>query len=130
MLQTSKAFSGFSVANLDDAYHFYADKLGLKVERTDDMGGMLHLHISGNNNAILVYPKPDHQPAAYTILNFPVRDIVAAVKGLKERGVVFENYDGEYVQTDENDIHRNGGPLIAWFKDPSGNYLSVIEVEE
>lgn len=129
MLQSSKAFSGFSVANLDDAYHFYADVLGLKVDRTDDMGGMMHIHINGTNNPILVYPKPDHQAATYTILNFPVEDIVATVQELTARGVVFEHYDSEYVQTDEHGIHRNGGPLIAWFKDPSGNFLSVIEVD-
>ena len=92
------------------------------------MGGMMHIHIQGSNKPILVYPKLDHQPAIYIILHFPVADITATVQELAARGVMFEHYDSEYVQTDENGIHRNGRPLIAWFKEPSGNFLSIIEV--
>jgi predicted enzyme related to lactoylglutathione lyase len=116
------------MANLDDAYHFYAGLLGLKVDRTDDMGGMMHIHIQGSNKAILVHPKPDHQPATYIILHFQVADITATVQELAARGVMFEHYKSEYVQTDQNGIQRNGGPLLAWCKEPSGNFLSIIEV--
>ncbi|QXV67585.1 VOC family protein [Mucilaginibacter sp. 21P] len=127
MLKDSKAFSGFSVKDIDAAHKFYKETLGLDVEQHDDMGGMLTIHINGNDNGILIYPKPNHEPATYTILNFPVQDIVSVVRGLKERGVEFENYDTEYLKTDADSINRSGGPLIAWFKDPSGNFLSVIE---
>ena len=121
MFKHTKAFSGFSVNDLEKAKHFYGEILGLEV--SESMG--LELHIEGGNN-ILIYPKPNHTPATFTILNFPVTDIEKAVKELKERGITFESYE-DPIKTDENGIFRGGGPLIAWFKDPAGNILSVIE---
>ena len=88
--------------------------------------GLLTLHIAGDR-ATLVYPKEDHTPASFTILNFPVDDIETAVDGLAARGVEFERYAGTEIETDEKGIFRGGGPLIAWFKDPAGNVLSVIQ---
>lgn len=129
MLKESKAFSGFSVNDIDAAKDFYGETLGLQVDKNDEMGGMLTIHINGNSNNILVYPKPNHQPATYTILNFPVKDVEATVKELTARGVKFEIYDSEYLKTDEHGVSKgNGGPTIAWFKDPAGNFLSVIEI--
>ncbi|QHS54938.1 glyoxalase [Mucilaginibacter sp. 14171R-50] len=130
MLKDSKAFSGFSVNDIDKAKEFYGEVLGLQVDKTEDMGGMLNIHINGNSNSILVYPKPNHQPATYTILNFPVKDVEATVTELTARGVKFEIYDSEYLKTDERGVSKgNGGPTIAWFKDPAGNFLSVIETD-
>jgi catechol 2,3-dioxygenase-like lactoylglutathione lyase family enzyme len=119
----TKAFSGFSVDDLDRAREFYGETLGLDV---GGEGPGLTLEIAGGN-PIFIYPKRDHQPATFTILNFPVSDIEAAVDGLAERGVSFERYEGTELETDEKGIFRGGGPLIAWFKDPAGNVLSVIE---
>jgi predicted enzyme related to lactoylglutathione lyase len=124
MFGNTKAFSGFSVDDLEKAKNFYSEILGLKVTENDM--GILELHITGSNR-IIVYPKPNHTPATFTILNFPVDDIEKTVHTLKERGVVFENYDLEKFKTDEDGIFRGGGPLIAWFKDPAGNILSVLE---
>ncbi|NJP47171.1 VOC family protein [Actinacidiphila epipremni] len=121
MFGETKAFSGFAVDDVEAAARFYGDTLGLKVSRAN---GMLTLHIAGGRD-ILVYPKPDHVPATYTILNFPVVDIEAAVDELGRRGVRCEQY-GEPA-TDAKGIHRGGGPLIAWFTDPAGNVLSVLE---
>ncbi|KUN75483.1 VOC family protein [Streptomyces griseoruber] len=121
MFGTTKAFSGFSVDDLDAARTFYAGTLGLRVSEEN---GLLTLHIAGDRD-ILVYPKPDHAPATYTVLNFPVDDIEAAVDELTGRGVRFERYD--HLQADDKGIFRGGGPLIAWFTDPAGNVLSVIE---
>ncbi|MBB5397353.1 VOC family protein [Mucilaginibacter sp. AK015] len=130
MLKDSKAFSGFSVNDIDKAKEFYGEVLGLRVDKTEDMGGMLNIHINGNSNSILVYPKSNHQPATYTILNFPVKDVEATVTELTARGVKFEIYDSEYLKTDERGVSKgNGGPTIAWFKDPAGNFLSVIETD-
>ncbi len=120
MLADSKAFSGFAVPDLEQARRFYGDTLGLRVEEQD---GSLTLHLAGGRD-VLVYVKPDHTPATYTILNFPVDDIEATVDGLAERGVRFERYDG--FEQDERGILRGGGPPIAWFADPAGNILSVI----
>jgi predicted enzyme related to lactoylglutathione lyase len=100
MLKDSKAFSGFSVNDIDKAKDFYGETLGLQVDKDDEMGGMLTVHINGNDNNILIYPKPNHSPATFTILNFPVKDIEAAVKELKASGVQFESYDSEYLKTD------------------------------
>jgi predicted enzyme related to lactoylglutathione lyase len=124
MFKNSKAFSGFSVNDVQKAKAFYGQTLGVEVaEMPMDM---LELHIAGGTK-ILIYPKHDHTPASFTILNFPVDDVNAAVKQLKERGVRFESYD-EPIKTDEQGIHRaQGVPDIAWFKDPAGNILSVIE---
>ena len=122
MLADSRAFSGFAVDDLERAREFYGDTLGL---RTSEEHGLMTLHLAGDRPT-LVYPKPDHLPATYTILNFPVDDIEAAVNQLAERGVSFERYDG--FDQDEKGIARGqGGPPIAWFTDPAGNVLSVLE---
>ena len=122
MLADSKAFSGFAVKDLEEARAFYGDTLGLE---TSEGNGLLTLHLAGDRTT-LVYPKPDHQPGNYTILNFPVADIGAAVDGLAARGVEFERYEG--FEQDEKGIARAGGPPIAWFTDPSDNILSVLEM--
>ncbi|MER7407329.1 VOC family protein [Streptomyces sp. NPDC000070] len=121
MFGSTKAYSGFSVNDIDAAKKFYGDTLGLRVSEEN---GMLTLHIAGDRD-ILVYPKQDHTPATYTILNFPVDDIEAAVDELSRRGVRFERYD--HLKTDDKGIFRGGGPLIAWFTDPAGNVLSVLQ---
>jgi predicted enzyme related to lactoylglutathione lyase len=123
MFENTKAFSGFSVDDVPAAKKFYGETLGLKVSEQD---GLLFLHIAGDRDT-LVYPKPDHKPATFTILNFPVDDIEAAVDALAERGVEFEHYTGTEIEPDEKGIFRGGGPLIAWFKDPAGNVLSVLQ---
>ena len=122
MLRESKAFSGFATDDLDAAQAFYGDTLGLNVERWDEQ--LLALHLAGGRDT-LVYAKPDFVPATYTILNFPVADVEATVKELASRGVTFERYDG--FDQDEHGINRGEGPAIAWFKDPAGNILSVLE---
>jgi catechol 2,3-dioxygenase-like lactoylglutathione lyase family enzyme len=121
MFEHTKAYSGFSVDDIPKAKQFYGETLGLRVTEEN---GMLTLHIAGDRNT-LVYPKEDHTPATFTILNFPVDDIDKAVDELAARGVRFERYEG--AEQDEKGIHRGGGPLIAWFKDPAGNILSVIQ---
>jgi catechol 2,3-dioxygenase-like lactoylglutathione lyase family enzyme len=123
MLSESKAFSGFSVPDTEAARAFYGDTLGLEVSEDH---GILQIQLGGGHRAI-AYPKPDHQPAGFTILNFPVPDIEATVDELTARGVVFEKYEGTPMETDAKGIFRKGGPLIAWFTDPAGNVLSVIE---
>ena len=124
MLKNSNAFSGFSVDNLEKAKDFYGKVLGLDV--TESKMGVLELHINNGGSKILIYPKPNHTPATFTILNFPVSNIEKAVDDLTDAGVRFEQYDGD-LKTDEKGIFRGGGPLIAWFKDPAGNILSLIE---
>ncbi|MBX9363677.1 VOC family protein [Streptomyces massasporeus] len=121
MFGTTKAFSSFSVDDIDAARAFYADTLGLRVS---EKNGLLFLHIAGDRDT-LVYLKPDHTPATFTVLNFPVDDIEAAVDELARRGVRFERYD--HLKTDDKGIFRGGGPLIAWFTDPAGNVLSVLQ---
>jgi catechol 2,3-dioxygenase-like lactoylglutathione lyase family enzyme len=121
MFEDTKAFSGFAVDDIDKARAFYGETLGLK---TSDQHGLLFLHIAGDRDT-LAYPKPGHTPADYTILNFPVDDIEAAVDELTARGVSFERYDG--MPQDERGIMREGGPYIAWFRDPAGNVLSVLQ---
>ena len=123
MLRESKAFSGFAVPDVAAAKAFYGGVLGLDVSEAN---GMLTLHLAGDRDTI-VYPKPDHVPATYTILNFPVDDVEAAVDALTARGVEFQTYEGEDLATDAKGIMRQGGPLIAWFTDPAGNILSVIQ---
>jgi catechol 2,3-dioxygenase-like lactoylglutathione lyase family enzyme len=123
MLGDIKAFSGFSVDDTAKATQFYGETLGLQVSEDH---GILTLHIAGDRPTI-VYPKPNHTPASFTILNFPVGDIDAAVDALTERGVQFERYEGTPAETDEKGIFRGGGPLIAWFKDPAGNIMSVLQ---
>jgi predicted enzyme related to lactoylglutathione lyase len=121
MFGSTKAFSGFSVDDIAAAKRFYGETLGITVTEEN---GMLTLHIAGDR-PILVYPKENHTPATYTILNFPVDDIDKAVDQLTDRGVRFERYEG--MQADEKGIHRGGGPLIAWFTDPAGNILAVLQ---
>jgi catechol 2,3-dioxygenase-like lactoylglutathione lyase family enzyme len=123
MLENSKAFSGFAAGDLGKAKEFYTETLGLKV--TEDHG-LLTLHLAGGNN-VLIYPKPDHVPATFTVLNFPVADVDLAVDELSKRGVRFEKYNGPEIKTDKKGIMRGNGPTIAWFKDPAGNILSVLE---
>ena len=125
MFENTKAFSGFSVDDVSKAKQFYGETLGLKVSEDN---GMLTLHIAGARNT-LVYPKPNHTPASFTVLNFPVDNVETAVDELSARGVRFESYEGTDIETDEKGIFRGAGPLIAWFKDPAGNVLSVIEAE-
>lgn len=132
MLKSSKAFSGFSVDDIKKAKKFYGETLGIKVTE-QDMGEeymTLTLHIDGTNG-IFVYPKPNHTPATFTILNFPVDDIEKTVDELKKHGIEFEQYDEKYIKTDEKGIARGDGnsPDIAWFKDPAGNILSILKNE-
>ena len=126
MLANSKAYSGFAVDDIAKAREFYAETLGLKTSILDEENGLMQLDIAGDR-ATLVYRKPDLRPGNYTILNFPVADVDAAVDGLAERGVQFERYDG--FDQDQKGISRGNGPTIAWFKDPAGNILSVHEDE-
>jgi len=122
MLENSKAFSGFAAPDIGKAKEFYTKTLGLKVTEEH---GLLSLHLRGGNN-VLIYPKPDHVPATFTVLNFPVDDVDAAVDELNKRGVRLEKYNGPEIKTDEKGIMRGNGPTIAWFKDPAGNILSVL----
>jgi catechol 2,3-dioxygenase-like lactoylglutathione lyase family enzyme len=124
MFADSKAYSGFAVDDVKKAREFYGETLGLNTTVIDEENGLLSLDLAGDR-ATLVYEKPDLSPANYTILNFPVEDIDEAVDELTERGVRFERYDG--FEQDEKGISRGGGPNIAWFKDPAGNILSVLE---
>lgn len=121
MFAYTKAFSGFAVNDLEAAKKFYGDTLGLQ---TSERYGLLTLHLAGGRDT-LVYPKPDHVPATYTILNFQVDNIDTAVDELARRGVRLERYDG--LGQDEKGINRAGGPYIAWFKDPAGNILAVLQ---
>jgi catechol 2,3-dioxygenase-like lactoylglutathione lyase family enzyme len=125
MLGSTKAFSGFAVDDIGKARAFYEGTLGLEVSEED---GLLTLHLAGNRDT-LVYLKPDFVPATYTILNFAVDDVERAVDELTARGVRFERYDG--FEQDEKGISRDPqGPPIAWFTDPAGNILAVLEVPE
>jgi predicted enzyme related to lactoylglutathione lyase len=124
MFKHTKAFSGFSVNDIQKAKEFYGDKLGIEV--TEEMMGILVLHIEGSNK-IIIYPKPNHEPATFTILNFPVDDVEKTVDELIAKGIAFEQYDFGQIKTDEKGIMRGMGPTIAWFKDPAGNILSVID---
>jgi predicted enzyme related to lactoylglutathione lyase len=123
MLEASKAFSGFSANDIGKAKEFYGKTLRLKVSESH---GVLTLHLAGDNN-VLIYPKPNHVPATFTVLNFPVNDVDQAVDDLTKRGVRFEIYDLPDIKTDKKGIMRGKGPAIAWFKDPAGNILSVLE---
>jgi catechol 2,3-dioxygenase-like lactoylglutathione lyase family enzyme len=124
MLKDSKAFSGFSVDDLEAARGFYGDTLGLDATVFDEAMGLLSLDLA-TGARVMVYAKPTHQPATFTVLNFPVADVEKAVDDLAARGVSFERYDG--FDQDERGISRGPGPLIAWFTDPAGNVLSVLE---
>lgn len=122
MLGATKAISGFSVDDIASAKNFYSETLGLKV--TDEEMGLIRLHLAGGTE-ILVYPKPNHEPATYTILNFLVDDIDGTVDELTSRGVEFIKYDG--FPQEENGVMRGNGPDIAWFTDPAGNVISVLK---
>ncbi len=127
MFKDTKAFSGFSVNDMDKAKAFYAEVLGLEIK--DEGMGIISLQIAGSN-PIIIYPKSDHAPATFTILNFPVEDIDEAVDELTQKGVKFEHYSGD-LAPDEKGVLRglsnNMGPDIAWFKDPAGNILSILQ---
>ena len=124
MLSENKATSGFAVADLDAAREFYEDTLGLGVEVLDEEHGVAKLNLAGGDG-VLMYLSAGMTPASYTMLNFEVDDIDAAVDGLAERGVAFERYDG--FDQDEKGVARGPGPQIAWFTDPSGNVISVLQ---
>jgi catechol 2,3-dioxygenase-like lactoylglutathione lyase family enzyme len=124
MLESQKAFASFSVNDLQKAKEFYGRTLGLKVSESKE-----GLELHPGNTDVFIYPKPNHKPASFTVLNFLVDDIDKAVAELKQSGVQFEQYEGE-IKTDEKGIHHDGGPSIAWFKDPAGNILSVLEKEQ
>lgn len=125
MFKNSKAFSGFSVDSIEKARQFYGDILQLEIEEIEEMN-LLNLNLSGGAN-VMVYEKPNHTPATFTILNFNVKDIENVVSELKKLGVAFESYDMPGLKTDDDNISRGYGPTIAWFTDPAGNILSVIE---
>ena len=123
MFKNTKAFSGFSVNDIPKAKEFYGEVLGLSVSESN---GILTLQIAGGSR-IVIYPKPNHVPATFTILNFPVDSVDRAVDDLAKRGVRFEIYNEPNLKTDQRGVFRGGGPVIAWFKDPAGNILSVLE---
>jgi catechol 2,3-dioxygenase-like lactoylglutathione lyase family enzyme len=125
MFKNAKAFSGFSVDDIPAAREFYGTTLGLEVTDVEDMVDVA----LGTGAHVLIYPKPNHEPATYTVLNFPVDDVDAAVDDLASRGVAFERYDEPDLKTDEKGIFRGEGPTIAWFRDPAGNILAVLEAE-
>ena len=123
MFKNTKAFSSFSVNDLKKAKQFYGEVLGLDV--SDQPEG---LRLTAGQNSIFIYPKPNHEPATYTILNFQVKSVEETVNALTKRGVRFEIYDQGDLKTDAKGISRDSrGPTIAWFKDPAGNFLSVVE---
>ena len=121
MLDPTNAYSGFAVDDIPAAERFYRETLGMEVTESN---GMLQLAIGGGKQ-VLVYPKPDHEPATYTILNFPVDDLETTVDRLTAAGIRFEQYDEPELRTDAKGIMRGFGPDIAWFRDPAGNILSV-----
>ena len=123
MLTDTKAYSGIAVHDLEEAKEFYEGKLGIKTSQEADL---MWLHLAGGRDTLL-YPQPDATAASYTVLNFEVQDIEPVVDELAERGVQFERYDG--FDQDDKGVFRGEGPLIAWFKDPSGNVLSVIQAD-
>jgi predicted enzyme related to lactoylglutathione lyase len=126
MLKDSKAFSGFSANDIQKEKAFYSERLGLDVT---DNGGILTLNLNGGHK-VVIYPKSNHEPATFTVLNFPVDSVETTVDELTAKGVQFEHYNYGSIATDAKGIMRNNGPVIAWFKDPAGNILSVIETTE
>ncbi|RFA08499.1 glyoxalase [Subtercola boreus] len=125
MFTTTGAFSGFSVDDIPAARRFYGETLGLTV--TDNEMGFIELHLP-SGGTVLAYPKPNHEPASYTMLNFPVENIDTAVDDLRSRGVDTNIYAGGGMPVDEKGIMRGNGPDIAWFRDPAGNVIAVIQV--
>lgn len=124
MLQNQKFFSGFSVKNANEALQFYRDKLGLNASPDEQMEGIFG--IKDGETSIMVYEKENHEPATFTVLNFLVADVAKKVEEMKAAGIKFESYDTEDIKTDANNIFKSGDHMIAWFKDPSGNILSVL----
>lgn len=123
MVDTTRVFGSFSVNDVEAANRFYQDTLGMKTELvTDD--GPLFLH-GPHGSTTLVYPKPDHSPASFTVLNLSVDDIDSAVEGLTSKGIEFQRYPG--IEADERGVHRSRGHSIAWFTDPAGNELSIVQ---
>ncbi|MFZ0455044.1 MAG: VOC family protein [Ignavibacteriaceae bacterium] len=128
MFQDSRAFSSFSVNDFSKAKKFYSETLGLEVSEVPEMGGVFRLHIKDSSD-IMIYSKPNHTPASFTVLNFPVDNVEKTVDELTEKGIKFENYNEPNLKTNEKGIAEGGGgPKIAWFKDPADNILSVLEV--
>jgi len=127
LFKKNSAFGSFSVNDLEKAREFYSKTLELNVTKDNEMG-LLDIHIADNYD-IMVYPKPDHTPATFTILNFHVDNIDKSVDELSAKGIKFEHYEFGEIKTDEKGIMRGNGPNIAWFKDPAGNILSVIEIK-
>jgi catechol 2,3-dioxygenase-like lactoylglutathione lyase family enzyme len=126
IFQEARSFSSFSVNDLKKAKEFYGDKLGLDVAETKE-----GLELNAGDNAVFIYPKPNHIPASFTVLNFPVEDIEAAVDELEALGITLEHYNLPDIKTDERGIASGPkGPTIAWFKDPAGNILSVVQPKE
>jgi len=125
LFEHTSAFAGFSVDDIDAATRFYRDTLGLEVDEAGEPGVVL-IGLPGGARAV-AYAKADHVPATYTVLNFPVPDVEATVAELNRRGVTFERYAGTPMETDADGIFRGGGPVIAWFTDPAGNVMSVME---
>ncbi len=125
MFKDSKAFASYSIDDVAKAKAFYGDVLGIDVAEVPGMEDLLDLHLSAGNK-VMLYAKPDHQPATFTVLNFPVEDVDKAVERLKGSGVRFEKYDTEDIKTDAKGVFRDEGMAIAWFKDPAGNILSVM----
>jgi predicted enzyme related to lactoylglutathione lyase len=126
MLGDVKAFSSFSVDNIDRAKKFYQSILGIEVSRSPKMKELLNLHID-DSNKVMLYSKPNHIPATFTVLNFPVDDVEKTVTEMNKKGVKFEIYNEKDLKTDNRGILSGNGMKIAWFKDPAGNILSVIE---
>lgn len=125
LFENTTAYAGFSVDDAARAISFYRDTLGLSVREAGEEG-VVFIDLPGGAQ-VLAYAKPTHEPAGFTVLNFPVPDIEATVTALTERGVTFLHYEGTPMETDERGIFRGGGPLIAWFTDPAGNVLAVLE---
>ena len=128
MLRGSQAFSSFSVNDLQKAKEFYSNTLGLDISEVPEMPDLLSLRL-GDASEVILYSKPDHTPATFTVLNFPVDTIDEVVEELTGRGVQFEHYDREDIKTDEKGISRGTGTQVAWFRDPAGNILSVLEMK-
>jgi predicted enzyme related to lactoylglutathione lyase len=128
MLTQAKAFGSFSVNDIEKAKDFYGNVLGIKT--SIEMDYILVLHIDGNGNNTIIYPKPNHEPATFTVLNFPVDDVEKTVDELTAKGVQFEHYDMEQLKTDPKGIASFMDITQAWFKDPAGNILSLINMRE
>jgi len=127
MFKDTNAFSSFAVDDLQKAKEFYGQTLGLEVSEMETMG-LLELHLAGGST-VMIYPKPNHTPATFTILNFAVDNVEQSVDELTRHGVRFEHYDEADLKTDEKGIAHGEGPTVAWFRDPAGNILAVVEVQ-